>query len=114
MFGFLAFAVSLTPCRQWYVTQEKPCCYQQGRKVIGSPGRQIPMRFITRYHRQATNPHDVFTPTLPALHQPSIGHLYFSRTIADIVTQDLMKGYISRDHGVVVLSKKGAFPGTGI
>ncbi len=28
--------------------------------------------------------------------------------------QNLMKGYIARDRGVVVLSKGGAFPGTGI
>ena len=72
------------------------------------------MRFITRHHRQATNPHDVFTPTLPVLRQPTLARHCLSPTIADTVTQDLMKGYISRDHGVVVLSKKGAFPGTGI
>lgn len=28
--------------------------------------------------------------------------------------QNLMKGYISRERGIVVLSKTGAFPGTGI
>ena len=28
--------------------------------------------------------------------------------------QDLMKGYIAREKGIVVLSKKGAFPGTGV
>ena len=28
--------------------------------------------------------------------------------------QNLMKGYIARDHGMVVLSKAGAFPGTGV
>jgi COP9 signalosome complex subunit 12 len=26
----------------------------------------------------------------------------------------LMKGYIARDRGIVVLSKAGAFPGTGL
>jgi len=31
-----------------------------------------------------------------------------------IHVQNLMKGYISRAHGIVVLSKTGAFPGTGI
>jgi hypothetical protein len=29
-------------------------------------------------------------------------------------TQNLMKGYIARDRGMVVLSKAGAFPGTGV
>jgi hypothetical protein len=28
--------------------------------------------------------------------------------------QGLMKGYISREHGMVVMNKKGAFPGTGV
>jgi len=28
--------------------------------------------------------------------------------------QSLMKGYIARERGVVVLSKAGAFPGTGV
>lgn len=31
------------------------------------------------------------------------------------LTQGLIKGYISRDHGIVVLNRKGeAFPGTGV
>lgn len=34
--------------------------------------------------------------------------------LANMIYKDLLKGYISRDHGVVVLSKSGAFPGTGI
>ena len=34
--------------------------------------------------------------------------------IAGLLYKDLMKGYISRAHGMVVLSKKGAFPGTGV
>ncbi|CAF9925174.1 MAG: COP9 signalosome (CSN) subunit [Heterodermia speciosa] len=34
--------------------------------------------------------------------------------LANMIYKDLMKGYISREHSVVVLSKKGAFPGTGI
>lgn len=28
--------------------------------------------------------------------------------------QNLMKGYIARERGIVVLSKNGAFPGTGV
>lgn len=28
--------------------------------------------------------------------------------------QNLMKGYIARERGIVVLSKAGAFPGTGV
>jgi hypothetical protein len=28
--------------------------------------------------------------------------------------QSLMKGYIARERGIVVLSKGGAFPGTGV
>ena len=28
--------------------------------------------------------------------------------------QNMMKGYISRAHAMVVLNKKGAFPGTGV
>ncbi|RDA86394.1 hypothetical protein CP532_6467 [Ophiocordyceps camponoti-leonardi (nom. inval.)] len=34
--------------------------------------------------------------------------------IANMIYKDLMKGYIARERGIVVLSKKGAFPGTGI
>lgn len=30
------------------------------------------------------------------------------------ILQNLMKGYISRQHSMVVLNKKGAFPGTGV
>ena len=34
--------------------------------------------------------------------------------VPDIFAQNLMKGYISRERAIVVLSKNGAFPGTGI
>ncbi|KAM0459890.1 hypothetical protein ACHAPV_000138 [Trichoderma viride] len=34
--------------------------------------------------------------------------------LANMIYKDLMKGYIARERGIVVLSKKGAFPGTGI
>ncbi|KAG6107821.1 COP9 signalosome (CSN) subunit [Claviceps humidiphila] len=34
--------------------------------------------------------------------------------LANMIYKDLMKGYIARDRGIVVLSKKGAFPGTGL
>ena len=33
---------------------------------------------------------------------------------ADWTVQNLMKGYISRERGIVVLSKGSAFPGTGV
>lgn len=31
-----------------------------------------------------------------------------------LIGQNLMKGYIARERGIVVLSKGGAFPGTGV
>ncbi|EUC46001.1 hypothetical protein COCMIDRAFT_4846 [Bipolaris oryzae ATCC 44560] len=34
--------------------------------------------------------------------------------LANQIYKGLMKGYISRDHGIVVMNKKGAFPGTGV
>ncbi|KAI9689879.1 MAG: COP9 signalosome (CSN) subunit [Bathelium mastoideum] len=34
--------------------------------------------------------------------------------LANLIYKNLMKGYISRAHGTVVLSKTGAFPGTGV
>lgn len=34
--------------------------------------------------------------------------------IANLIYKDHIKGYISREHGKVVLNKKGAFPGTGV
>ncbi|KAF2246556.1 hypothetical protein BU26DRAFT_521008 [Trematosphaeria pertusa] len=34
--------------------------------------------------------------------------------MANMIYKGLMKGYISREHGMVVLNKKGAFPGTGV
>ncbi|KAJ4290651.1 COP9 signalosome (CSN) subunit [Collariella sp. IMI 366227] len=34
--------------------------------------------------------------------------------LANMIYKGLMKGYISRQHGIVVLSKSGAFPGTGV
>lgn len=34
--------------------------------------------------------------------------------LTHLILQNLMKGYIARDRGVVVLSKGGAFPGTGV
>ena len=36
------------------------------------------------------------------------------RTRLTSTRQNLMKGYIARDRGIVVLSKTGAFPGTGV
>lgn len=34
--------------------------------------------------------------------------------LAGMIYKNLMKGYIARDRGIVVLSKAGAFPGTGV
>ncbi|KAF2112140.1 hypothetical protein BDV96DRAFT_614445 [Lophiotrema nucula] len=34
--------------------------------------------------------------------------------IANMIYKGLMKGYISREHAMVVVNKKGAFPGTGV
>jgi COP9 signalosome complex subunit 12 len=34
--------------------------------------------------------------------------------LAGMIYKNLMKGYIARDRGIVVLSKAGAFPGTGL
>ncbi|KAK5992909.1 Protein CSN12-like protein [Cladobotryum mycophilum] len=34
--------------------------------------------------------------------------------LANMIYKDLMKGYIARERGILVLSKKGAFPGTGV
>ncbi|OQO01957.1 hypothetical protein B0A48_12430 [Cryoendolithus antarcticus] len=34
--------------------------------------------------------------------------------IANLIYKNLMKGYIAREHGKVVLAKNGAFPGTGV
>lgn len=34
--------------------------------------------------------------------------------LANMIYKGLMKGYIARDRGIVVLSKTGAFPGTGL
>ncbi|KAL1612605.1 COP9 signalosome (CSN) subunit [Paraconiothyrium brasiliense] len=34
--------------------------------------------------------------------------------LANMIYKGLMKGYISREHAMVVLNKKGAFPGTGV
>ncbi|KAF2737117.1 hypothetical protein EJ04DRAFT_461589 [Polyplosphaeria fusca] len=34
--------------------------------------------------------------------------------VANMIYKGLMKGYISREHAMVVLNKKGAFPGTGV
>lgn len=34
--------------------------------------------------------------------------------LANMIYKSLMKGYIAREHGKVVLSKAGAFPGTGV
>lgn len=34
--------------------------------------------------------------------------------IANLIYKGLMKGYIAQDHGIVVVSKAGAFPGTGV
>ena len=48
-----------------------------------------------------------FPPSTSALHAPTPPS--FSPR-----QQNLMKGYISRERGIVVLSKNGAFPGTGI
>ncbi|RQM05898.1 hypothetical protein DH86_00002209, partial [Scytalidium sp. 3C] len=34
--------------------------------------------------------------------------------LANMIYKNLMKGYIARERGIVVLSKAGAFPGTGV
>lgn len=42
------------------------------------------------------------------------GQPWMTQNFADGCTQNLMKGYIARERGIVVLSKGGAFPGTGV
>jgi len=34
--------------------------------------------------------------------------------LAQLIYKNLLKGYIARERGIVVLSKNGAFPGTGV
>jgi len=52
-------------------------------------------------------------PLSPSRHHPlDTSREIMSQDIADGV-QNLMKGYIARERGIVVLSKGGAFPGTG-
>lgn len=40
--------------------------------------------------------------------------LVMTHLLIALFVQGLIKGYISRQHGIVVLSKTGAFPGTGV
>lgn len=46
------------------------------------------------------------------LHRPF--YFLFTESLTFVNLQDLMKGYIARERATIVLSKKGAFPGTGV
>lgn len=52
--------------------------------------------------------------------QAAVRHIHLlqfsthTSALADNTPQNFMKGYIARDRGLVVLSKTGAFPGTGV
>ncbi|KAL2128403.1 hypothetical protein VTI74DRAFT_9222 [Chaetomium olivicolor] len=46
--------------------------------------------------------------------QEKIGNDEVECLLANMIYKGLMKGYISRQHAMVVLSKSGAFPGTGV
>ena len=51
---------------------------------------------------------------LPASGSPLGSGRFEKEQLANSPSQNLMKGYISREHSIVVLNKKGAFPGTGV
>jgi hypothetical protein len=52
-------------------------------------------------------------PNLPGTYR-NVGIKALSLANIDCDQQNLMKGYIARERGIVVLSKGGAFPGTGV
>jgi len=41
-------------------------------------------------------------------------HVREEYSSTDCVRQNFMKGYIARERGIIVLNKKGVFPGTGV
>jgi len=89
-----------------------PECWETSHKDALMLAPQAASTF--RQHPQASfSPTPSNPPPRPPL-PPRCSNLSSTLTILTPPLQNLMKGYISRDHGVVVLSKSGAFPGTGI
>jgi hypothetical protein len=72
------------------------------------PSSDEPLSSSPRRHPHWTEDIGPFNPSTPSQpkHTPNESRLKN--------TQNLMKGYIARGHGMVVLSKGGAFPGTNV
>ncbi|RKF77569.1 Protein CSN12-like protein [Golovinomyces cichoracearum] len=94
-------------------------------------GRDIALRNLLRKVFIAGGFEDVKDPSLPPARRTRIPVSEFGAAIslgsresldndeiecliANLIYKNLMKGYISRERGIVVLSRSGAFPGTGV
>jgi len=69
---------------------------------------------ITESVRRSRVPIAEFTAALRLAGEKDIDGEEVECFIANMIYKNHMKGYISRAHSMVVLNKKGAFPGTGV
>ena len=53
-------------------------------------------------------------PEIPGTKRELVDQQGLNWLMSSADQQNLMKGYIARERGIVVLSKGGAFPGTGV
>ncbi|THW87795.1 COP9 signalosome complex subunit 12 [Aureobasidium pullulans] len=103
--------------RRVYLTLERGrdiCLRNLVRKVYLSGELEAPKEEGAEPVRRSRIPLKEFTAALKIGAETELEGDEVECLLANLIYKGMMKGYISRTHGMVVLNKKGAFPGTGV
>ncbi|KAK4451666.1 protein CSN12 [Podospora aff. communis PSN243] len=84
------------------------------RKVFIAGGFEPPKAEGDRPVRRTRVPVAEFAAAISLGSQETLENDEVECFLANMIYKSLMKGYIARERGIVVLSKSGAFPGTGV
>ncbi|KAJ0322544.1 hypothetical protein COL5a_008775 [Colletotrichum fioriniae] len=84
------------------------------RKVFVAGGFEEAKEAGTAPVRRTRVPVAEFTAAISLGSQETVDPDEVECLLANMIYKNLMKGYIARERGIVVLSKNGAFPGTGV
>ncbi|KAJ9161486.1 Protein CSN12 [Coniochaeta hoffmannii] len=84
------------------------------RKVFIAGGFEPPKEDGAPPLRRTRVPVDEFVAAISLGSQQMLDPDEVECLLANMIYKGLMKGYIARERGIVVLSKTGAFPGTGV
>ncbi|KAK3341221.1 protein CSN12 [Lasiosphaeria hispida] len=84
------------------------------RKVFIAGGFEEPKAEGGKQVRKSRIPITEFAAAISLGSQETLDNDEVECLLANMIYKNLMKGYIARERGMVVLSKSGAFPGTGI